>query len=311
MSIGIDLFLFLVFPGFVFSALLGLLASFLDRKITARIQYRQGPGVAQPFWDLVKLFKKESIIPKEGSRGIFIFAPLLGLSGAIFCASLIGVAMFFPKKSFIGDVIVLIYALMIPSLGIILGGLASGNPIAGVGVAREMKLLIGYEFGLLISLAVVLIQTNGELSLSQMIGFQSGHRMVALSFSGALGLLVGILGTQAKLGAVPFDIGEAETEISGGVLIEYSGVLLGIYRLSRVLMLFVMPMVLVVLFLGGVEPGIGSIFWGVVKYLAVVLIFILVRNVNPRLRIDQALKFFWFGLGGVGILAIILALLGL
>ena len=76
-------------------------------------------------------------------------------------------------------------------------------------------------------------------------------------------------------------------------------------------MLFVMPMVIVIFFLGGIQPNLASIFWGVVKYLGLVLVFILIRNVNPRLRIEQTIKFFWGWLGGIGILAIVLALLEL
>jgi len=302
-------FWYLIFPGFLFLSICGIFVSWLDRKLTARLQFRVGPPLAQPLWDVLKLMGKETIIPRSASRGLFIFSPLLGLSGASLAGALLLVAGLWPEQSFVGDVIVLLYLLLLPSLAIILGGLASGNPIAGVGSAREMKLLFAYELSLIIALGVILIQTGGKLSIADIISWQAQNRAIALSFSGALALIIAVFSAQAKLSAVPFDLAEAETELSAGALIEYSGVLLGIYKLTRMIMLVVMPMFVVVLFLGGLEPKLTSIIWAVVKYLILLLVFILIRNTNPRLRIDQALRFFWYGMGGIGLLAIILALL--
>jgi NADH-quinone oxidoreductase subunit H len=116
---------------------------------------------------------------------------------------------------------------------------------------------------------------------------------------------------QAKLGLVPFDCAEAETELAGGVLIEYGGPLLGAWKLSRQMLLFVLPVFIGVVFLGGfrffVPDGSGwetfwQVFWSVVKYVGVLVVFVLVRNTNPRVRIDQAMRFF---LGPMTVLAVL------
>ncbi len=303
-------FWYLIFPGFLFLIVCGVFVSWLDRKLTARLQFRVGPPLSQPLWDVLKLMGKETIIPRSASRGMFIFSPLLGLAGAVLAGAMLLVNAFWSEASFVGDVIVLIYLLLLPSLAIILGGLASGNPIAGVGSAREMKLLFAYELSLLIALGVVLIQTGGKLKIAEIVAWQASHRAIALSISGALALIVSVFCAQAKLGAVPFDLAEAETELSAGALIEYSGVLLGIYKLTRMIMLVVMPMFVVVIFLGGVKATLLGIIWAIIKYLILLIVFVLIRNTNPRLRIDQAIRFFWYGMGGLGLVAIILAILG-
>ena len=303
-------FWFLVFPGFAFAALIGMLASWLDRKLAARIQYRQGPPLLQPFWDLRKLLSKEAVIPRSASRPLFLLSPLLGLAGATVAASMLGVAAFWPGKSFVGDLIVLLYFLLFPGLALMLGGLSSRNPIAALGAAREMKLIFSYEPALLAAISVVLVKTRGELSLSNIVSWQAAHGPVALSVSGALALLLALFAVQAKLSAVPFDLAEAETEIASGVLIEYSGFLLGIFRLTRMIMLYLMPALLVMLFLGGIGPGPAGILMGLLKFLALLAAFILIRSLSPRLRTDQALKFFWKGGLGLGLVAIALALRG-
>ncbi|MDH5684729.1 MAG: NADH-quinone oxidoreductase subunit H, partial [candidate division WOR-3 bacterium] len=108
--------------------------------------------------------------------------------------------------------------------------------------------------------------------------------------------------TQAKLGYVPFDIPEAEQEIMAGPFLEYSGASLAMFRLTRAMMLFLLPLFLITLFWGGFAN-----FWAIPKFLLIVVLIVLIKNTNPRLRIDQALKFFWIGLGGLAIISMILA----
>jgi NADH:ubiquinone oxidoreductase subunit H len=123
---------------------------------------------------------------------------------------------------------------------------------------------------------------------------------------GVLALLVGLLCMQAKLGVVPFDIAEAEQEIMAGPLIEYSGALLALFRLSRAMMYLLLPVFLITMFWGGVAN-----WWAVPKFLLLFVLMVLMKNTNPRLRIDQALKFFWLIVTPVAIAAVVLALLGL
>jgi NADH-quinone oxidoreductase subunit H len=110
---------------------------------------------------------------------------------------------------------------------------------------------------------------------------------------------------------VPFDAPEAEQEIMAGPYIEYSGPPLAIFKLTRAMALFTLPVFLITMFLGGLQFGGLGILWSVVKYLVILILIILVKNTNPRLRIDQALKFFWLRMFPLSIIGFILALVGL
>jgi NADH-quinone oxidoreductase subunit H len=302
---------YLVFPGFIFTAIVGMFASWVDRKVTARVQWRVGPPLLQPLYDFVKLLGKETIIPRGCSKGTFLLSPVLGLTGVTIVSTIIWMAMLQPSQGFAGDLIVILYFLMVPSIAVIIGGFASKNPIASLGASREMKLMLADELPFLLAVFVPVIQAQGSIQLGQLIGYQQTYGMVLSSVSGTLALIVAIITMQAKLTLIPFDIPEAETEIMSGPYVEYSGPPLAIFKLTRMMMLFTLPMVLVMLFLGGVDFQGISILWSILKYVALLVIIVLIRNTNPRLRIDQALKFLWGPVTFIGILAVILALLGL
>jgi NADH-quinone oxidoreductase subunit H len=279
-------------------------------KITARIQWRVGPPLLQPFYDFVKLLGKEVVVPAGGSRAAFLGAPLLGLAGITLAATLIGTAVVQPSSSFSGDIIVCLYLLVFPSLALILGGISSRNPLASVGASREMKLVLGYELPFILVLVVPVVQSGGMLSFRDLLAYQAAHGSFAASLSGVLALLAAIPAMQAKLGLVPFDQAEAETEIMAGALIEYSGAPLAVFKLTKAMMLLVVPMFLVVLLWGGFGSSVGSVLLGVGKYLVLLVLVVLLRNTNPRLRIDQAMKFFWGPVAAVALLAVLIALLG-
>ena len=108
----------------------------------------------------------------------------------------------------------------------------------------------------------------------------------------------------------PFHIPEAETEIVEGPFMEYSGPPLAFWKLNHLMMYVVMPFLLITLFLGGFSlTGIG-ILWAVLKYLAIVVLMIIIKNTNPRIRIDTALHFFWKYAAPITFIALILAVLG-
>jgi len=129
-----------------------------------------------------------------------------------------------------------------------------------------------------------------------------------LSISGFLAFAVALLCMQAKLGFVPFDIPEAETELGSGVLMEYSGALLAIWKIMQAMMLIALPLFLVVVFLGGFGPNVWA---GIGKLVLILVIVILIKNTNPRLRIDQAMKFFWHYCTLALVIAIVLAIIGI
>ncbi len=298
---------FLLFPGLLFTAIAGLLTSWVDRKVTAMVQMRVGPPLLQPFYDIRKFFIKETCVPEGGAIGLFLTAPLIGLAGATLASMILWRSLIDAQATFVGDLIVLIYLLMLPALAVVLGSFASRNPLASIGGSREIKLMIAYELPLVLSLLVPVIQAN-SIRLGELM---TGAAPVG-TVSGILALLVAIACTQAKLTLVPFDMPEAETELSGGVLIEYSGPPLGIFKLTRAMMLFTMPVFLVALFFGGLITGGG---WlpkaiGFLAWFVLVAITIVLRNTTPRVRIDQAVRFFWGPVTLVALAAVVLSWMG-
>lgn len=301
-------FVYLIVFGFAATAILGLITSWIDRKVTARVQYRVGPPFLQPLYDIVKLLGKETVIPAGASKAAFLIAPVIGISGVITVATLFWVNQFF-SEGFMGDWIVAIYLLTIPSLSIILGGFASRNPLASLGAAREMKLVIAYELPFILVALVPVINAH-SIRLSDIINAQAGG-VFAGNISGILALIVAILCVQAKLALVPFDIPEAETEIVEGPIVEYSGPGLAIFKLMKNMLFFTLPFFLIILFFGGLRLNGINILWTILEYVGIVAIITVIRNTNPRVRIDQAVRFFWGPMTLLAVVAVILALNGL
>ena len=310
MKIVTPILQFLIFPGFIFTAVAGLLASWIDRKVTARVQYRIGPPWHQPLTDLVKLLGKETLLPAGGSHILFLIAPLIGLAGVTLVSTTLWLSNLNVAAGFVGDVIVVLYLLTLPALSLILGGFASGNSLASVGASREMKMILSYELPFILALAVAIIK-SGALTIGGILSYQASNGIIVGSISGTLALIVAILCMQAKLGLVPFDISEAETEIVGGTIIEYSGAPLAVFKLTKAMLLFTVPMFLVIVFMGGISVNGISLLWGILKYVVLLVVVVLIRNTNPRLRIDQALRFFWGPVTGLAVISVVLAMLGL
>ena len=300
-----SLFNYIIFPGFLFSAFIGLVAGWVDRKVTARLQWRVGPPWHQNFTDLLKLLGKEIIVP-AGSKMTFLLSPYLGILSLILVATILGGAIISPLEGFAGDLIVVLYLLTIPAISLIIGASSSRNPLASVGASREMKLILAYELPFILSMITVIIKSAGAIQLGQILNHQINFGSNIASISGALAFLVAVLCMQAKLGFVPFDASEAEQEIMGGVLIEYSGLPLAVFRLTKAIMLYTMPVLLIILFMG---KDLSPIFI-IAKFLALLVVIILIKNTNPRLRIDQTLRFFWRIPTLLAVASIVLVLFG-
>jgi len=296
--------------GSVGTLALGSAAKWLDRKVTARVQWRVGPPWYQPAMDCLKLMGKETLVPSTGQTTAFLIAPLIGLAAVCLAATLLWVMNLERGISFVGDAIVVIYLLAIPAVAAMLGAAAAGSPHASMGASREMKLLLSYELPLIVALLVAVVQTGGSFRIGEILAGQAAAPVALASISGTLALLVGILCIHAKLGLVPFDQAEAETELQAGIYTEYSGAVLGIVFLSRLAMLVALPLLLVTLFLGGVSLSGWGLLFSVLKLLAVLVVITLLRNTNPRLRIDQSVKFFWYIATPAALAALLLALLG-
>jgi NADH-quinone oxidoreductase subunit H len=309
---GEQLFYFFVFPGLLFAGIAGGLLSWFDRKVTAWVQFRQGPALMQPFYDFLKLLLvKETIVPTRGSVLTFLSAPVMGLFGASISAVFILLPAFGIATGFRGDIIVVFYLLTIPSLSWVVGALASGNPLAAVGASREIKLLAGFELTFLLIFATVILKSGMSISINEIIAVQKESGAFIGSLSGVLLFIAFVFCIQAKLGMVPFDIGEAETELSEGAFIEFSGPPYALIKLTKYIMLFTLPALAGVLLLGGFYfTGISAV-WSLLKIIAVVLLLTLIRNTNPRVKVGQAMRFFFIWMNALVIIAIILSYIGL
>jgi len=295
---------------FAILSVTGLIAMWIDRKVTARIQWRVGPPWWQNFADFVKLSGKEVLIPENANKFLFVSAPVIAVVGTTVCGTILFL-IFRKNFGFPGDLILLVYLLTLPSLAIILGGSSSGNVLASVGVSREIKLLLSYELPFIYAIIIPAIKSGATTSLVNILAFQQTTRLTIFSLSGVIGFLISLFAIQGKLGYVPFDAAEAEGEICSGAMIEYSGILLGLFKLAKVILLVVAPLFVITLYFGGISfASVGSAINGILKYVLVLVLIVLIKNTNPRLRIDQIMRFFWVRLTLFGIIGIILAFLG-
>ena len=299
--------------GFVVAAVVGMFAHWFDRKITARVQWRVGPPFFQPWYDFLKLLIKEVVIPEGAQKFTFLAAPLVSLASVSVVAALLIRTIVFPAETFVGDLIVVIYLMTIPSQAVILGAFSSGNPLASLGGSREMKLILSYELPFVLAVLVPVIKASNSIRLGEILQYQGTEGAVIASLSGVISFIVVLLCMQAKLAKVPFDAPEAETEIMAGAYIEYSGAALGLFKLSQWMMMFVVPLFIMMLWVGAVnwQRTWLNLFFAALIYIGILLFITLVRNTNVRLRIDQIMKFFWARITPIAVIALILAFLGL
>ncbi|MBU1113334.1 MAG: NADH-quinone oxidoreductase subunit H, partial [Candidatus Omnitrophica bacterium] len=171
--------------------------------------------------------------------------------------------------------------------------------------------VLSYELPFLLAILVPVIQGGFTLRLGEILTYQVQNGVILGSWSGFLAFLVILMCVQAKLALVPFDIPEAETEIVGGPLIEYSGTPLAVYKLMKNMLLFVLPFFIMILFMGGFRLSGAHWINGILKYLGLVALITVIRNTNPRVRIDQAMRFFWGPMTILAMMAVFLALKGL
>jgi NADH-quinone oxidoreductase subunit H len=306
---GWIVFYLLVFPGMLFTGILGLLVGWLDRKMSAWFQYRVGPPLLQNFNDFFKLLGKETIIVKDALKSVFVLAPLAAFGILILLATIIGMSLFY-QNGFSGDLVVIMYLMMTYSVMIILGGSATGNVYSSVGAGREMKLLLADELAFILIILIPIIRSKYHLQLDQILAVQQTTRPFIRSASGIIAFIIGLLCIQAKMTLPPFHIPEAETEIVEGPFMEYSGPLLAFWKLNHYMMYVIYPFLLILLFWGGFQWQGIAILWSVLKYLLIVVLMIIIKNTNPRIRIDTALNFFWKYATPLAFVGIILAVLG-
>jgi len=300
----------LIFPGLLFTLVLGLVVGWVERKVSARVQFRVGPPFLQNFYDIFKLFGKETILIKNSPYVIFLLAPIIAFATVALSSTILGTATFF-HSGIGGDLILIIYLLVIYSVCVILGASSTGNIYSSTGASREIKLLLSDELAFILVALIAIIKSGYQINLTGIISYQASNGAIIGSLSGIIAFIIGILVIQAKMTLQPFDIPEAETEIVDGTFIEYSGPLLAFWKMAHYMMFVLLPMLLIVLFLGGIKLTVWGIIAGILKYLVIVVIIILIKNTNPRVRIDSALNFFWKYASPIAFVGVILAILGL
>jgi len=284
-----------------------LLAPFFQgvlRKVTARIQSRQGPPLLQPYFDLLKLLGKEDLESGE-TPPMQRFAACLALATVLTLAGLVPMGLPVPLAG-AGDVILLVYLLTLAGVCTLLAGLAAGSTYASVGISREMMTMIALEPLFAIAVVVGAIRVHSFRLDAVLAG--SAYAGPGFPWSGAVMAAVILLSFQAFVQRVPFDIAEAETELMEGPLMEYSGPKLALFKWAQMTKLILYATLFIALFVpwGAGLPALLAwlLFW--VKLTGLVLLVTAVAATHARYRIDQALRYF-AGLLAAAFAALLLA----
>ena len=220
----------------------------------------------------------------------------------------------------IADVIVILYLLLIPAIATIMGGASSGSPYAGVGLSREMVTIISCELPLVLILLAIGKTVGNELgigltfSMTKIAEYQIHNGSLILHPSMIPAAIAFLMIIPGETGNHPFDAAEAETEICEGLLAEYSGAPLGIFKLSHAVKMLTLTSMFVALFLGGIGTGLLVVDGIIVFALCVVLTAVsisFVHAVTARLKIEQIFKYYWTVVTGLALISLVLAWYGL
>src|SRR6201985_1717042 len=312
----------------------------LERKVLGRIQNRWGPsrvgpfGLLQPLADGIKLFLKEDLMPMAAERPLFIIAPIIALTCALVSIAVVpfggmqtvnvngvGVEMFNVADLNIG-LLVILGITSIGVYGIALSGWSSNNKFALLGSLRATSQMISYELALGLSLVGVVLRAQ-SLSLRTIVNSQSAHGMLSWNVFGGfqfVAFFVYLMAAYAETNRAPFDLPEAETELTAGYHTEYSSMKFAMFFMAEYANMITVSCVATLLFFGGwtspfgnLIPAFGGVvvqailpvFWFVVKVFFFLFLYIWVRGTVPRLRYDQLMGFGWKFLMPLAILNII------
>ena len=291
--------LFLLVPVLVSVAMI----VWLDRRIWAFVQKRQGPNVVGPFGllqslaDALKYIFKEIIIPSSSNKAIFILAPIVTMTLALISWAVIP----FSATRVIADINVgILYLFAVSSLGvygIIMGGWASNSKYPFLGAIRSAAQMVSYE----VSIGVIIINVLlcvGSLNLNDIVMAQKNMWFVIPLFPMFIIFFISAL---AETNRPPFDLPEAEAELVAGYQTEYSGMMYAMFWLGEYANILLMCAMGSVLFLGGwlspieVYPFslIPGAIWIIFKILFLFVLFALVKATVPRYRYDQLMRLGW------------------
>jgi NADH-quinone oxidoreductase subunit H len=298
-----------IFPGLTSIGIIAAVLTWLDRKITARVQLRIGPqyvspfgGILQSFADLIKLAFKELIIPEKADRFFFVLAPVFGL---VLGAGLVGLIPFSPETLIsnveVGLPVFLAFVTLSPTL-VLLAGWSANSKYPFIGGLRSLFQQTGYEIPLwLSSLGVVMMA--GSFNLTKIIQAQSTGWFIIPQLLGAIIFLVTSVAEQER---IPFDLPEAEPEIIMGWQAEYPGFLFLAAQGAGFVKLYAFSALFTTIYLGGyLGPGpLPPLFWSLFKTTIMVVLVILLRGAFGRVRLDQLLRYGWTLLLGLAIVNI-------
>ena len=336
-----DLFRVAVFPGFTYAALIAAVTIFVERKFLAKMQLRVGPlyagkieGILQLLADGLKLVSKEIIVPSGADKPIFWAAPIAFVASAAAVTALIPVAPGWVVADLDVGIIAMFAIFGFFPLIELLFSWASNSKYPFIGGLRALHQLIAFEIPFILSaLSVVLLA--GTLNLTGIAEAQQPYWYILFL---PISAFVFYISSLAEVERVPFDLPEAESEIVAGWLTETSGMIYGLIQLGTYIKLYALSALFVVLFLGGWAgpqvfpqelgpPGektpliqlltlegiynpviANSIFWFTLKTFGMIMLMLLPRGINPRIRIDILLHTGWYKLIVLSFINIFIAL---
>lgn len=270
--------------------------TWFERRMLAVWQDRLGPnrvgplGIALVAADMLKLLGKHDWVPPFSDRPVFIFAPT-----AVVVAMLLGFAVvpYAPNVMVIDMNIGLLFFLGMTSIAVysvLLGGLASNNKYSLLGGLRSAAQMVSYEVFMGLSLMGV-VMLSGSFSLTQIVAAQED---LWFAVTQPLGLFVFLIAGLAESHRLPFDLPEAEHELTAGFHTEYGGMKFAMFMLGEYLGLILISCMITTLFLGGwLGPWLPPLLWFPIKTVIVILFFILLRAAIPRPRYDQLMSLGW------------------
>jgi len=308
----------------------------LERKVVGRIQNRLGPsrvgpfGLLQPLCDGLKLFLKEDLMPLSVERPLYILAPIISLSCALLSISMIpfgpditfhGVQLFQISDVNIGLLILLGIA-SVGVYGIALAGWSSNNKYSLLGALRSGAQIVSYELSLGLSLVGVILLSQ-SFRLRDIVDRQSAHGVFSWNILGGfqfVAFFIYLISAYAEANRAPFDMPEAETELTAGYHTEYSSMKFAMFFMAEYANMITVGCIATLLFLGGwsspfgnLLPDIGgpvvqsllAVFWFAAKVFFFLFLFVWVRGTLPRIRYDQLMGFGWKFLLPLAILNIV------
>ena len=294
-------------------AVIALVLIYVERKVCAFFQCRIGPnrvgpyGTIQSVADMIKMLTKEIIDINHVDRFLFNLAPFVVIIASVLAFSCIPFAKGLHVIDFNVGIFFLIAVSSIGIVGILLAGWASNNKYSLIGAMRSGAQMISYELSIGLSILTVVVFT-GSMQLSTIVeGQADGWLLFKGHLPACIAFIVYIIAGTAETNRGPFDLPEADSELTAGYHTEYSGMHFGFFYLAEYLNMFVVASVASTLFLGGWMrlhiPGwesfnqimdyIPSIFWFFGKTAVVIFIIMWFKWTFPRLRIDQLLRLEW------------------